>query len=127
MVEELYSILKAWVKDGVVVLPECKRDSTEEEKQGALYCRYHKRSDHHTMDCYALRNIFHEKVALGDLIIKNGKHTNQRMHRPNVAMTFFIGCEDLMEEKARSAASSSADPPPPSSLQLQDEKITLRI
>ena len=106
----------------MVVLPECKRESTEEEKQSALYCRYHKRSDHHTMDCYALRNIFHEKVAMGDLIIKNGNHTNQRMHRPNVAMTFFIGCEDPMEEEAKSMASSSVAPP-----SLQDEEITLRI
>ena len=31
-VEELHSILEAWVKDGVVVLPECKREPTEEEK-----------------------------------------------------------------------------------------------
>ena len=43
------------------------------------------------MDYYALRNIFHENVANGDLFIKNGKHANQRMHRPEVAMTFFIG------------------------------------
>ena len=74
LVEELYSILKAWVKDGVVVLPECKPEPTEEEKRGALYCWYHRRSDHHTMDCYALRNIFHEKVTMGDLVVKNGKH-----------------------------------------------------
>lgn len=57
--EELYSILDAWVKDGVVVLPDCKHEPTKEEKKGALYCRYHRRNDHHTMDCYALRNIFH--------------------------------------------------------------------
>ena len=31
-IEELYSILEAWLKDGVVVLPECKRESTDEEK-----------------------------------------------------------------------------------------------
>ena len=37
-------------------------------------------------------------------------------------MTFFIGCEDPMEEKARSMASSSVAPP-----SLQDEEITLRI
>ena len=74
------------------------------------------------MDCYALRNIFHEKVAKGDLVIKNGKRKNQRMHRPKVAMTFFIGCEDPMEEKTRSVASSSAAP-----LLLQDEEMTLRI
>ncbi|KAL0008381.1 hypothetical protein SO802_009883 [Lithocarpus litseifolius] len=30
--EELYNIFEAWVKDGVVVLPECKREPTEEEK-----------------------------------------------------------------------------------------------
>ena len=31
-VEELYGILEAWVKDGMVVLPECKRELTQEEK-----------------------------------------------------------------------------------------------
>ena len=71
--EELYSILEAWVKGGVVVLLECKHEPIKEEKQGVLYCRYHRRSDHHTIDCYALRNIFHEKVADGDLVIKNRK------------------------------------------------------
>ena len=30
--EELYSILEAWVKDGVVTLPECKHEPTKEEK-----------------------------------------------------------------------------------------------
>nr|POE59581.1 hypothetical protein CFP56_15785 [Quercus suber] len=68
---------------------------------------YHRRSDHHIVDYYALRNIFHEKVARGDLVIKNGKHTNQKMHRPKVAMTFFIGCEDPMEEEAGSATCNS--------------------
>ena len=43
------------------------------------------------MDYYAIRNIFHEKVAKGDLVIKNGKCADQRMHRPEVAMTLFIG------------------------------------
>ena len=94
--KELYRILEAWMKDGVVVLLECKREPTEEEKQGALYCRYHRRSDHYTMDCYALKNIFHEKVAKGGLVIKNRKCTDQRMRWPKVAMTFFIGCDDPM-------------------------------
>ena len=31
-VEELYNILEAWVKDGMVVLPKCKRKPIEEEK-----------------------------------------------------------------------------------------------
>ena len=119
-VKELYNILETWVKDGMVVLPKCKREPTEEEKQGALYFQYHKRSDHHTMDCYALRNIFHEKVAKGDLVIKNGNHANQRMYRPKVAMTFFIGCDNPMEEEAENIASSSVALAP-----LQDEKITL--
>ena len=86
-----------------------------------LYCRYHRRSDHHTMNCYVLRNIFYEKVAKGDLVIKNGKRADQRMHKPEVAMT-FIGCEDLMEEEVENIASSSAAPTP-----LRDEEMTLRI
>ena len=39
-----------------------------------------------------------------------------------VAMTFFIGCEDQMEEEARNAANSSITPAP-----LQDEEMTFRI
>ena len=31
---------------------------------------YHRRIDHHTMDYCALGNIFHEKVAKGDLTSK---------------------------------------------------------
>ena len=31
-IKELYSILEAWVKNGVVTLLECKHDPTEEEK-----------------------------------------------------------------------------------------------
>ena len=30
--KELYNILEAWLKDGVVVLLECKPESTNEEK-----------------------------------------------------------------------------------------------
>ena len=70
--EELYSILEAWLKDGVVTLPECKHEPTEKEKWNPLYCRYHKGCDHHTMDCYALRNIFHDRVVKEDLVIKTG-------------------------------------------------------
>nr|POF06649.1 hypothetical protein CFP56_29239 [Quercus suber] len=50
--EELYRILEAWLKNGVVVLSECKRESIDEENRGPLYCR----------------------IAKGDLVIKG--------HRP---------------------------------------------
>ena len=75
--EELYSILEAWLKDGVVVLPDYKHEPTEEEKQDPLYYRYHRRCDHHNMDCYALRNISHDKVAKCNLVIKVGKRLTQ--------------------------------------------------
>ena len=116
--EELYSILEAWVKNGVVTLPNCNHEPTENEKRNPFYCRYHKRCDHHTMDCYALRNIFHDKVAKGDLVIKARKRADPRMRRAEVAMTFFIGCEYPMEEKANKMASSSSTPPP-----LVDEEM----
>ena len=110
-IEELYSILEAWVKDGIVTLPECKHEPTKEEKRNPFYCRYHRRCDHHTMDCYALRNIFHDRVAKGDLVIKARKKADLRMPRPEVTMTFFIGREEPMEEKAENMASSSSAPP----------------
>ena len=64
----------------MVVLPECKREPTKEENRGALYCQYQRRSDHHTMDCYALKNIFHEKVAKGDF-----GHQEWKVHRSKTA------------------------------------------
>nr|POE90930.1 hypothetical protein CFP56_05302 [Quercus suber] len=105
--EELYSILEAWLKDGVVLLLECKHEPTEEEKGSPLYCMYHKKCDHYTMDCFALRNIFHDRVAKGDLVIKARKRAGLRMRKPKMAMTFFIGREDPMEEEAENMASSS--------------------
>nr|POE53939.1 hypothetical protein CFP56_53441 [Quercus suber] len=116
--KKLYSILEAWLKDDVVVLLECKCEPTKEEKRGPLFYRYHRRCDHHTMNCYALRNIFHDRVAKRDLVIKVGKRADLRMRRPEVAMTFFMSHEDPMEEEAENMASSSSAPPP-----LLDEEM----
>ncbi|XP_050242111.1 uncharacterized protein LOC126691074 [Quercus robur] len=74
------------------------------------------------MDCYALRNIFHDRVAKGDLVIKAGKRADPRMCRPEVAMTFFVGREDLMEEEAENMASSNSTSPP-----LVDEEMVTTI
>ena len=120
--EELYCILEARVKDGVVTLLEYKHEPTEEGKQNPLYCRYHRRCDHYTIDCYALRNIFHDRLAKGDLVIKVGKRADPRMRRPEVAMTFFICRKDPMEEEAENMASSSLAPPP-----LVDEEMVTKI
>nr|POE66823.1 hypothetical protein CFP56_52033 [Quercus suber] len=62
-----------------------------------------------------------KKVAKRDLVIKAGKRANLRMHRLEVAMTFFIGREDPMEEKAKNMASNSLAPPP-----LLDEEMHLK-
>ena len=56
--EELYSILKAWVKDRVVALLECKHEPTEEEKGNPLYCRCHRRCDHDTMVLLCFEEYF---------------------------------------------------------------------
>ena len=74
------------------------------------------------MNRYALRNIFHDRVAKKDLVIKAGKRTDPRMRRPEVTMTFFIGREDPMEEEAENIASSSSASPP-----LVDEELVMRI
>ena len=47
-------------------------------KSEVRFTVYHRRIDHHIMDYYALGNIFNEKVAKGDLVIKNGKRGDQR-------------------------------------------------
>ena len=117
MVEEPKKVTKGKKK-----LPKCKREPINEEKRGPLYYRYHRRCDHHTMDCYALRNIFHDRVAKGDLVIKGGKRADPRMCRLEVAMTFFMGREDPMEEEVEDMASNSSIPMP-----LQDEEMVTRI
>ena len=74
------------------------------------------------MDCYALRSIFHDRVAKRDLVIKVGKKADSRIRRPEVIMTFFMGREDPMEEEAGNMASSSLTPP-----SLVDEEMVARI
>ena len=61
-------------------------------------------------------------VAKEDLVIKAGKRIDPWMHRPEVAMTFFMSCEDPMEEEAENMASSSLAPLP-----LLDEEMVMRI
>lgn len=61
-------------------------------------------------------------MANGDLVVRNGKRADQRMHVPKIAMTFFVGCKDPMEEEAGNAASSSFAPP-----LMQDEEMPLRV
>ena len=73
------------------------------------------------MDSYALRNIFHDRIANGDLVIKATKRADLRMRRLEVAMTFFMGREDPMEE-AENMASNSSTPPP-----LIDKGMVTRI
>ena len=74
------------------------------------------------MNCCALRNIFHDKVAKGDLVIKATKKADLRMRRKKVAMTFFISREDPMEEEAKNIASSSSALPP-----LVEEEMIAKI
>ena len=74
------------------------------------------------MDCYDLRNIFHDRVAKKDLVIKAGKRTDPRMRRPEVTMTFFIGREDPMDKEVENMASSSSAPLP-----LVDEEMVTKI
>ena len=73
------------------------------------------------MDCYALRNIFHERVAKGDLVIKGGKRADLRMRRLEVAMTFFMGHKDPTKEEVENMASSNSAPLP---LQNEDKNST---
>lgn len=56
------------------------------------------------------------------MVIKNGKCVDQRMCRPEVAMTFIIGCDDPIEEEAENIASRSVAPAP-----LQEKEMTLRF
>ena len=74
------------------------------------------------MDCYDLRNIFHDRLAKGDLVIKAGKKAGSRIRRLEVAMNFFKGREDPVEEEAKNMASSSSAPPP-----FVDEEMVTRI
>ena len=74
------------------------------------------------MDCYVLRNIFHDRVAKGDLVIKAGKRADPRMRRLEVVITFFIGLEDPMEKEAKNMVSSSSTLP-----HLVDEEKVMRI
>ena len=66
---EVQTIFKNWVKDGVLVLRSLATPPTEVDKAMDNYCVYHQLVKHPTKDCWALRNIFHQKIADGELQI----------------------------------------------------------
>ena len=64
---EVLAILKNWVKDGILVPRPPITPPTEADKSKYNYCAYHQFVKHPTKDCWALRNIFHHKIAEGEL------------------------------------------------------------
>lgn len=53
--EKVRALLEQWIKKkDKINLPQIGRAPTSEEKQNPLYCNFHRKVLHSTMDCYTL-------------------------------------------------------------------------
>ena len=61
-------LVKAWIDDGGLKLRFIERQPTLEEKRDLKYCLFHRTVGHSTLDCYAIRRMYHSKVQKGEII-----------------------------------------------------------
>lgn len=67
--EKVHALLDTWIKDKELQLPYVEKLPTPEEKQHAMYCRFHRRINHPTKECLKLRRIFKERLTNGEIIL----------------------------------------------------------
>ena len=68
------------MKDGVLVLCQPATLPTEANKARKNYCVYHQLVKYPAKDCWALRNIFHQKIADGELQITTRPEKDRATH-----------------------------------------------
>lgn len=67
--EKVHALLDTSIKDKELQLPYVEKLPTPEEKQHAMYCRFHRRINHPTKECRKLRRIFKERFNNGEIIL----------------------------------------------------------
>ena len=68
--DRVHALLDAWLKEKEIRLPFVEKLPSAEDKQNALYCRFHRRINHSTKDCRTLRQIFQDRLKKGEIIVE---------------------------------------------------------
>lgn len=55
-IEEVKALVKEWVADGEITLPEVETLPPKKNREGPNYCVYHRTTKHSTANCWTLRN-----------------------------------------------------------------------
>ena len=75
------------------MLPFVESLLTAEDQCHELYCHYHRKLNHPIINCYTLRNIFHERLRKGEIILdqNNVKQTPFPQHQNAGTVMTCIG------------------------------------
>ncbi|KAF7826492.1 reverse transcriptase [Senna tora] len=65
--EDVYTLLEIWVRDGNIELPKVKHQVTEADRKSGHFCVFHQSTTHPTEDCYQLRQIFQRRYKAREL------------------------------------------------------------
>ncbi|KAF3451288.1 hypothetical protein FNV43_RR07383 [Rhamnella rubrinervis] len=88
----------AWIRDNMITFSQMEKVFTREETQDPRYCRFHRKVEHSTKDCYTLRRIFHEGLKKGEIITcqENVEHAPFPNHQG--AGVMMACCKEIHDE-----------------------------
>jgi hypothetical protein len=103
--EKMHAVIDKWIADGFLRLPSVSKESMEDDKKHARFCRYHCYVHHPTSEYFSLQKIFHSKIQNGTLDVTQIPYSVQRNPLPNhskergaVSVVIHAGTEDTDEE-----------------------------
>jgi hypothetical protein len=68
-IEEVKALVKEWIADGGLTLPDIEVAPSRADRESPNYCMFHRHTKHPTSDCWTLKRIFKKKVDNNELRI----------------------------------------------------------
>ena len=113
--KEMHTVIDKWIADGFLRLSGVSKESTEDDKKHARFCRYYRYVHHPTSECFSLRKNFHSKIQDGTLDVTQIPQGVQRNSLPNhnkergaISVVIHAGTEDTDEELEDSLSTNPA-------------------
>jgi hypothetical protein len=68
-IEEVKALVKEWIADGGLTLPDIEVAPSRADRESPDYCMFHRHTKHPTSDCWTLKRIFKKKLDNNELRI----------------------------------------------------------
>ena len=83
------------------MLRPIKRQPTLEEQRSPKFCLFYRNTSHFIVDCFVLRQIYHEKVQKGEVIQKAEKNPLPNYEQINTCTAVETDPEPIIVEETR--------------------------